>query len=630
MLDTSTAGTAVASKALILGATKNIDTLLFDIASPAAGGVTQALATAMTADTNFVTGADDTAAVVLPTAVAGRRVWIKNTVANKVLPVFPATDAQINALGANNAITLPAGCLCLFLAKTSTLWYALQLMPDGLTADAAELNLLDGSTAGQAVASKALALGTTKNVDTLLFDIAAPAAAGANQGNATAMTADTNAVTGADGTVGVKLPVAVAGRRILVKNVVANQILKVYPNTDAAIDALGANNAISLPAGCLALFIATSATQWYALSVPYGITATAAEINTLAGVTAGAVTASKAMVAGATKNIDTLLFDVATPAAAGADQAGATDLTADTNLVTGADDAVGVELPVAVAGRRIIVKNTVANKILKVYPAGAAAINALGASTAISLPAGCLAVFVAESATQWWTTAIPDGITATAAELNYLDGPTPAAATPSKAAVLGASQNLDVLGLPVGGLKIGAAGAEVAVTSSAAELNILTGVTATATEINTAADADSLAADGLLRMGIARFTFDPSGVAGSRTVDAHGTGVTLPINAVTIGGFVEVNTVFHSEGADAGTIAIHVEGADDIIAATAVSGAPYSSIGLKAIVPKSNTPESTGIKCTAAREITCTVAGQALTAGKLTGFLHYVVSAVSA
>lgn len=37
----------------------------------------------------------------------------------------------------------------------------------GVTASAAELNLLDGSVAGTAVASKALALGATKNVDVL-------------------------------------------------------------------------------------------------------------------------------------------------------------------------------------------------------------------------------------------------------------------------------------------------------------------------------------------------------------------------------------------------------------------------------------------------------------------------------
>ena len=75
-------------------------------------------------------------------------------------------------------------------------------------------------------------------------------------------------------------------------------------------------------------------------------------------------------------------------------------------------------------------------------------------------------------------------VTAAAAEINLIDGSIAGTAVASKAAVLGASKNLDILGLPVGGLKIGAAGAEVAITSDAAEINILDGVTATAAELN--------------------------------------------------------------------------------------------------------------------------------------------------
>ena len=130
--------------------------------------------------------------------------------------------------------------------------------------------------------------------------------------------------------------------------------------------------------------------------------------------------------------------------------------------------------------------------------------------------------------------------------------------------------------------------------------------------------------------GVARFQFNPSAKTTDRTVAAHGTGVFIPLNAVIIGGFVEVNTAFTSANANNGTIAISVMSANDIITAGAVSGAPYSTIGLKAIIPKSNTPESTGIKVTAVKEITCTVAVSALTAGKLTGFLEYVVSETSA
>jgi fructosamine-3-kinase len=49
----------------------------------------------------------------------------------------------------------------------------------GVTANAAELNLLDGSVAGTAVASKALALGANKNVDVLaIADLKLGAGAG--------------------------------------------------------------------------------------------------------------------------------------------------------------------------------------------------------------------------------------------------------------------------------------------------------------------------------------------------------------------------------------------------------------------------------------------------------------------
>lgn len=138
---------------------------------------------------------------------------------------------------------------------------------------------------------------------------------------------------------------------------------------------------------------------------------------------------------------------------------------------------------------------------------------------------------------------------------------------------------------------------------------------------------------GLGMLRVARFLFDSaakdSAGANNTTVAAHGVGVTLPANAIVVGGFVDVNTAFTSANSTA-TIAISVEGANDIISAAAVSGAPYSTVGRKAIVPKANTPESTSVKASQAREITCTVAVQALTAGKLTGYLYYVEGIASA
>lgn len=132
--------------------------------------------------------------------------------------------------------------------------------------------------------------------------------------------------------------------------------------------------------------------------------------------------------------------------------------------------------------------------------------------------------------------------------------------------------------------------------------------------------------DGLGALRVARFTFD-AGVAGNRPVGAHGTGVTLPANAIIVGGFFDVNTPFTGE--TNATLAIHVQAANDIQAAAAVSGAPFSTIGRKAIVPKANTPESTSVKTTVAREITCTVATAALLTGKLTGYLYFVEGVLS-
>ncbi len=175
-----------------------------------------------------------------------------------------------------------------------------------------------------------------------------------------------------------------------------------------------------------------------------------------------------------------------------------------------------------------------------------------------------------------------------------------------------ADTNVNVISVDASGLKING-----------------TAVTATAAEINSGVQPAAVGTDGLGRRGVARFTYDATGTAALRTQAAHGTGVTLPINAVVIGGFYDVNTAFTSTNSTA-TIAISVEAANDILTATAVSNAILGTIGRKAIVPKNNTPESTSVKATAAREITVTIGVEAILGGKLTGFLEYVVSAVSA
>lgn len=138
---------------------------------------------------------------------------------------------------------------------------------------------------------------------------------------------------------------------------------------------------------------------------------------------------------------------------------------------------------------------------------------------------------------------------------------------------------------------------------------------------------------GLGDQRVARFEFavdeeDSDGELNSE-VGAHGVGITLPANAIVVGGFYDVNTPFTSPTSNNATVAIKVEGANDILSALAASNAGLGTKGRKAIVPKANTPESTSVKTTVAREITCTVAVEDLDTGKLTGYLYYVEGLVS-
>ena len=97
-------------------------------ASVAVGGTAQANANAVSEGFTVVTGADDTAAVKLPTAVAGAVVIIKSSTASKNLVVFPNTSDAINALSANASynFTSDAG-MGLFIAADATTWYSLPL-----------------------------------------------------------------------------------------------------------------------------------------------------------------------------------------------------------------------------------------------------------------------------------------------------------------------------------------------------------------------------------------------------------------------------------------------------------------------------------------------------------------------
>lgn len=94
--------------------------------------------------------------------------------------------------------------------------------------------------------------------------VAAVAAAGSNQGNAAALSEGINVVSGANNTVGVRLPTAVAGMVVIVKNTVA-ATLKLYPATGGKVNALADNASYDVGNSLVTMLVATSATQWYSL-----------------------------------------------------------------------------------------------------------------------------------------------------------------------------------------------------------------------------------------------------------------------------------------------------------------------------------------------------------------------------
>jgi sugar lactone lactonase YvrE len=125
---------------------------------------------------------------------------------------------------------------------------------------------LSGSTTTIAIGSAVSGATSTTTLNGLVIDSisAAVSAAGATQGTATGLVSNINNVTVvATGATGVRLPTAVAGMRILIRNSDSADTLSIYPATGGTINALAANAAFTLAAGSTIELVATTATQWY-------------------------------------------------------------------------------------------------------------------------------------------------------------------------------------------------------------------------------------------------------------------------------------------------------------------------------------------------------------------------------
>lgn len=112
-----------------------------------------------------------------------------------------------------------------------------------------------------------IATGATITTPTILLTTQVLAAAGSIQGDAGAIGTVTPSLvhaTGADATKGVRLPLAVAGMQITIKNAdAANAILKVWPGVGDAINAIAGDTNISMAAKTSAVFTAIDATTWF-------------------------------------------------------------------------------------------------------------------------------------------------------------------------------------------------------------------------------------------------------------------------------------------------------------------------------------------------------------------------------
>lgn len=119
-----------------------------------------------------------------------------------------------------------------------------------------------------------------------------------------------------------------------------------------------------------------------------------------------------------------------------------------------------------------------------------------------------------------------------------------------------------------------------------------------------------------------RFTYDPSANTSTRAAGTYTLSATVPSGAIIVGGYANVVTAF-SSAAGTAAVALQIQ-ASNIIASATVGGAPWSTTGTKAVVPNGTTAGG-GIATTAAVSPVAIVTNQALTGGKVVGWLNYIV-----
>ena len=124
---TITSATSVSATSVSASDITTTGGLYIKTATVAAAGSTQANAAAVSDGFTLVTGADGTKGVVLPAAVAGRTVILKNN-AGSTLKVWPAVGDGINAITVDSNFTMATVTSCMLVAYDSTTWYSIPLV----------------------------------------------------------------------------------------------------------------------------------------------------------------------------------------------------------------------------------------------------------------------------------------------------------------------------------------------------------------------------------------------------------------------------------------------------------------------------------------------------------------------
>jgi len=256
-----------------------------------------------------------------------------------------------------------------------------------------------------------------------------------------------NVITVGTASDGVALPLPKIGMFHFVKNSAVTNAMKVYAATPGTIDSVATATGVTQLAGDGVLYFCQVDGDYLRVG---GVAATEA-FTTLSATTismndGGYVDFSNAVVA-----------------AAGSGQSTFTQISDQINAVTTDSAAKGVALPAASAGRAVYVVNASQTLVLQVSPinAGNDQINSLTAGTGVfTMGPARAAWFIPTSATQWYVTGDAaivgtpteqdlDGLTASAAELNYNDIFTLGTLAASKTWTSDA--NLDTV-MPTGGL----------------------------------------------------------------------------------------------------------------------------------------------------------------------------------